>query len=73
MVKNGTCLEGARTQNALFSKKCAPKNAPMPSLSRIGPAGRHTNQASINVAETTFKVNTCSKLQINALDQCGTC
>ena len=37
MVKNGIYLRGASKQNALFSKKYAPKNAPMPSLSRIGP------------------------------------
>ena len=38
MVKNGICLGGASNQNALFFEKCAPQNAPMPSLSRIGPA-----------------------------------
>ena len=38
MVKNDICLGGASKQNALFSKKGAQKNAPMPSLSRIGPA-----------------------------------
>ena len=39
MVKNGICLGGASNQNALFFlEKCAPKNASMPSLSRIGPA-----------------------------------
>ena len=27
----------ASKQNVLFSEKCAPKNAPMPSLSRISP------------------------------------
>ena len=37
MVKNNICLEGASNQNALFSEKCTPKNALMPSLSRIGP------------------------------------
>ena len=38
MLKNGICLGGASKQNAFFPEKCAPKNAPMPSLSRIGPA-----------------------------------
>ena len=37
MVKYGICLGGASNQNALVSKKCAPQNAPMPSLSGIGP------------------------------------
>ena len=36
MVKNGICLGGASKQNALFSEKCAPKYAPIPSPSRIG-------------------------------------
>ena len=35
--KNSICLGGASKQSALFSKKCIPKNAPMPSLSRVGP------------------------------------
>ena len=38
MIRNGICLGVANKQSALFSEKCAPKNAPMPSLSRIGPA-----------------------------------
>ena len=38
MVKNDICLGCASKQNAFFPKKYAPKNAPMPSLSRIGPA-----------------------------------
>ena len=38
MVKNGICLGGASQQNALFFNKCAPKNAPMTLMSRIGPA-----------------------------------
>ena len=37
MVKNGIRLGGTSKQNALFSEKSAPKNAPMPPLSRIGP------------------------------------
>ena len=36
MVKNGICFGSVSKQNALFSKKCATNNAPMPSLSRIG-------------------------------------
>ena len=38
MVKNDICLGGTSKQNGLFPKKCAPKNVPMPSLSRISPA-----------------------------------
>ena len=38
MVKNGVCFGSVSKQNALFSKKCAQNNAPMPSLSRIGHA-----------------------------------
>ena len=38
MVKNGIGLVGASKQNALFFWKMCPKNTPMPSLSRIGPA-----------------------------------
>ena len=38
MVKYGICSGGASKQNALFSKKCAPKSASMSSMSRIGPA-----------------------------------
>ena len=38
MVKNGIWLGGASKQNAPFLKKIAPKNAPMPLMSRIGPA-----------------------------------
>ena len=30
MVKNDICLVGASKQNALFSKKCAPKMQPCP-------------------------------------------
>ena len=40
MVKNNICLGGANKQNAPFSEKCVPKNAPMPSLSRIDPDNR---------------------------------
>ena len=36
-VKNGVCLGSASKQITLFFEKCAPKNAPMHSLSRIGP------------------------------------
>ena len=35
MVKKGIYLGGASNQNALFFEKYAPKNEPMPSLSRI--------------------------------------
>ena len=47
MIKNGICLGGASKQNVFFSKKCAPKNAPMSSVSRIGPTYiiyKRTNQ-----------------------------
>ena len=37
IVKNNICLGGASKQNALFSENVLPKNAPMPSMSRIGP------------------------------------
>ena len=37
MVKNGIFLGGASKQNALFSEKMCPKNALIPSPSRIGP------------------------------------
>ena len=37
MVKNGICLSSASKQITLISEKCAPKNTPMHSLSRIGP------------------------------------
>ena len=41
ILKNGICLESVTSkQNALFSKKCAPKCAPTSSLSRIGPVYR---------------------------------
>ena len=36
--KNNICLRGAGKQNALFFKKCAPKNVPMPLMFRIDPA-----------------------------------
>ena len=35
IVKNGVCFGSVSKQNALFPKKCAPNNAPMPILSRI--------------------------------------
>ena len=38
MVKNDICLEGASKQNVLFSENVPQKNAPMPLMSRIGPA-----------------------------------
>ena len=38
MVESGIFLGDTSKQNALFSEKRAPKNAPMPSLSRIDPA-----------------------------------
>ena len=38
VVKYGICSGGASKQNALFSKKYAPKNASMPSMYRLGPA-----------------------------------
>ena len=38
MVKNDICLGGASKQNALFSENVPPKNAPIPPMSRIGPA-----------------------------------
>ena len=37
MIKNDIYLGGGSKQNALFSKKYALKNAPMPPMSRIGP------------------------------------
>ena len=42
MVKNNIWLGGASKQNAPFLKTFAPKNAPMPLMSRIGPAGSIT-------------------------------
>ena len=36
MVKNGICFGSVSKQNALCTKKCAPINATMPLLSRIG-------------------------------------
>ena len=38
MVKNDIWLGIASKQNACFMKIFAPKNAPMPLMSRIGPA-----------------------------------
>lgn len=38
MVKYGIYSGGASKQNALFSKKYAPKNASIPSMYRIVPA-----------------------------------
>ena len=37
MLKNNICLGGAGKQNALVSESAPPKNAPMSSISRIGP------------------------------------
>ena len=37
MVKNDMWLGGASKQNVPFLKTSAPKNAPMPLMSRIGP------------------------------------
>ena len=36
MVKKDTYLGSASQQNALFFEKCVQKNAPMPTMSRIG-------------------------------------
>ena len=36
MIKNNICLGGKSKQSAFFFEKCAPKNTPMPPLSRIG-------------------------------------
>ena len=36
MVKNGICLGGESKQNAFIFEKCAPKNIPMPPMSKIG-------------------------------------
>ena len=36
MVKNDICFRSVSKQNALFSKKCAPNNTSMSSMSRIG-------------------------------------
>ena len=38
MVKKDIWLEGVSKQKAPFLKTFAPKNAPMPVMSRIGPA-----------------------------------
>ena len=35
-VTNGICLRGESKQTTLFFEKCAPKNAPMAPMSRIG-------------------------------------
>ena len=39
MIKNDIRLGGARKQNAPFLKTFAPKNAPMPLMSRMDPSG----------------------------------
>ena len=40
MVKNGIFSGGANNHNALFGKKCAPKNAHTPVMSKIEPASK---------------------------------